>query len=100
MLKNEADAHDAAQLAMEKVLARASDYDTSRPAMPWALAIAAWECRTIMRKRGRRREVSEEAAEEPIDSGNEEALIQRNLTRAALDAMGQLSDAGPGRRSF
>jgi RNA polymerase sigma-70 factor (ECF subfamily) len=93
MLKNDADAHDAAQLAMEKVLARASDYDTARPAMPWALAIAAWECRTILRKRGRRREVSEEVAEEPMTAATEEALIQRNLTRAALDAMGQLSDA-------
>jgi len=46
LLKNEADASDAAQEAMQKILERAGDYDSSRPAMPWALAIAAWECRT------------------------------------------------------
>ena len=41
LLKNEADASDAAQEAMQKILERVGDYDSSRPAMPWALAIAA-----------------------------------------------------------
>src|SRR5713101_9596107 len=44
LLKNDADAKDAAQQSMEKILSRASDYDAARPAQPWALAIAAWEC--------------------------------------------------------
>ncbi|HEX6275868.1 MAG TPA: sigma factor, partial [Polyangiaceae bacterium] len=57
LLKSEADASDAAQEAMQKIFERAGDYDASRPAVPWALAIAAWECRTLQRKRQRRREV-------------------------------------------
>src|SRR6187549_2229779 len=55
MLKSDADAADASQEALCKILERASDYDRSRAALPWALAIAAWECRTILRKRMRRR---------------------------------------------
>lgn len=94
LLKNEADASDAAQQAMEKILERASDYDPKRPAMPWALAIASWECRTILRKRSRRRETSE-VTEASTDAGvhdPETDLVQRELTEAAVAAMGQLSD--------
>ena len=93
MLKNEADAKDAAQQGMEKILARASDYDPKRPALPWALAISAWECRTILRKRSRRKETPEELADEPMTAAADEDLLRRNLTQAALDAMGQLSDS-------
>ena len=59
LTNNEADAADAAQMAMEKLLERAHEYDPKRPAMPWALAIAGWECRTLARKRSRRRETHE-----------------------------------------
>jgi RNA polymerase sigma-70 factor, ECF subfamily len=90
MLGNDADAADAAQQALEKVLTRCADYDRARPAMPWALAIAAWECRTFARKRTRRRELPEEAAPE-LASSLEEEVTQRELTRAALDALGELS---------
>src|SRR5260221_5832081 len=93
MLKNEADAKDAAQQGMEKILARASDYDPKRPALPWALAISAWECRTILRKRNRRRETPEDLADEPMTAAGEDDMLRRNLTQAALDAMGQLSDS-------
>lgn len=93
MLKNEADAQDAAQQSMAKVLSRASDYDATRPALPWAMAIAAWECRTILRKRVRRRELPEDSADEPATQAAEEDLIARNLMQAALEALGQLSAA-------
>jgi RNA polymerase sigma-70 factor (ECF subfamily) len=93
MLKNEADAKDAAQQSMEKILARASSYDASRPAMPWALAIAAWECRTIRQVRRRRRETPDELVKEPMTSGAEDEMARRDLTHAALEAMGQLSEA-------
>jgi RNA polymerase sigma-70 factor (ECF subfamily) len=93
MLKNEADAKDAAQQGMEKILARASSYDASRPAMPWALAIAAWECRTLRQARRRRRETPEELVKEPMTSGAEDDIAQRDLTHAALDALGHLSEA-------
>ena len=92
MLKNEADAKDAAQQSMEKILARASSYDPSRPAMPWALAIAAWECRTLRQKRRRRRETPEEIVQEPMTSGAEDDIAQQDLMQAALDALGQLSE--------
>lgn len=89
LLQNEADAADAAQEAMQKILERCSDYDKTRPALPWALAIAGWECRTLRRKRLRRREVEPE-----LQRGGEhphEELIQRDLTAAALAALGELS---------
>ena len=93
MVKNEADANDAAQESLAKILSRASDYDASRPAMPWALAIAAWECRTILRKRGRRKETIEEAADEPVAEKTEEEMELRDLVRGGLDAMGHLSES-------
>jgi RNA polymerase sigma-70 factor (ECF subfamily) len=93
MLKNEADAKDAAQQAMEKILSRASDYDSARPALPWALALGAWECRTILRSRFRRREVGDEAAHEQTTAASEDDVIQKDLIEAALGAMGRLSDS-------
>lgn len=90
MLKNEADAADAAQQALEKVLTRCGDYDRKRPALPWALAIAAWECRTLARKRSRRRELPEEQAPE-LSGGSEDDVAERELTHAAIDALGELS---------
>jgi RNA polymerase sigma-70 factor (ECF subfamily) len=91
MLKSEADAADAAQQALEKVLTRCGEYDRRRPALPWALAIAAWECRTLARKRYRRRELSEERAPNAAGEAMEDELVQRDLTQAALAALGELS---------
>jgi len=91
LLRNQADAADAAQEALTKILERASDYDRSRPAMPWALAIAAWECRTLRRKLLRRREVSDEVLAEPSGENTQDELVQRDLVQAALSAMGELS---------
>lgn len=92
LLKNDADAADAAQDAMQKILERASDYDKSRPAMPWAMAIAAWECRTLARKRTRRREAGEPTTEHGGEHPEEE-FVRRNLTAAAIAALGELSEA-------
>ncbi len=96
LLQSPADAADAAQEALQKILERApADYDRTRPALPWALAIAGWECRTLARKRQRRRESSTSELEEqgPADPTDvEEAFAQRELSRAALDALGELSD--------
>ncbi len=92
LLRHEADASDAAQQAMQKVLERASDYDPHRPALPWALAVAAWECRTIQRRRGRRREAPEDAAGDIAGADTEDELVDRALTRAAVTALGELSD--------
>ena len=93
LLQNEADAADAAQEALQKILERApADYERSRPALPWALAIAGWECRTLLRKRQRRREVPEQ--ERPAPSADpEQSFVQQDLSRAALEALGSLSEA-------
>jgi RNA polymerase sigma-70 factor, ECF subfamily len=91
LVRSEADAADAAQEAMVKILQRASDYDRTRPALPWALAIAGWECRTLARKRTRRREV-DAPVEERGGGHPEEAIAQQDLARAAVEALGQLSE--------
>lgn len=92
LLKNDADAADAAQQAMEKILVRASDYDAERKALPWALAIASWECRTILKKRSRRREAPEESLPEGHAAAGQDAPVQRELVEAALMALGTLSE--------
>jgi RNA polymerase sigma-70 factor (ECF subfamily) len=91
LLRSDADAADAAQQAMAKILERASDYDAARPAMPWALAIAAWECRTLARKRVRRGEVAEDSAGDLGGGETEEDLVRRDLVQAAASALGGLS---------
>src|SRR5689334_15512504 len=53
-----ADADDAAQQAIVKVFASASRYDPARPAWPWIAAVTTWECRTVRKRRARRREES------------------------------------------
>jgi RNA polymerase sigma-70 factor (ECF subfamily) len=76
---------------MARILERASDYDATRPAMPWALAIAAWECRTLARKRTRRGEVAEDGAADLGGGDTEEDLVRRDLVQAAASALGTLS---------
>lgn len=92
LLRNEADAADAAQEALTKILERASDYDPRRPALPWALAIAAWECRTLRRRLTRRREVPAEHVAEPAGEPAQDELVRRELVQAALAALGTLSE--------
>jgi RNA polymerase sigma-70 factor (ECF subfamily) len=90
---DEADAADAAQQAMVKILERASDYDKTRPALPWALAIAAWECRTLKRWRFRRHEAPVDELSRSVGAGGEQDLVSRDLERAALGALGALSES-------
>jgi len=71
----------------------AAEYDPDRPALPWALAIAGWECRTILRKRSRRREVAEDLAPEPADGALEADAEQHMLVDSAVAAMGTLSES-------
>ena len=94
LLHDPADAADAAQEAMQKILERApADYDPERPALPWALAIAGWECRTLARQRQRRREAPELDGEHAAAQENpEQQFLQRDLSRAALEALGELSE--------
>jgi RNA polymerase sigma-70 factor (ECF subfamily) len=82
------DGEDAAQAALLQVFSRASEYDAERDALAWALGIAAWECRTVLRKRQRRREeyVLAPAATSP-DASPEDAAVKRDLHEAAESVM-------------
>ena len=93
LLHSSADAEDAAQQAMEKILSRASEFDANRSALPWALGIAGWECRTLRQRHTRRRELSDEAAPDPRDPrpGADDALVERQLVAGAMAALGTLS---------
>lgn len=103
------DGEDAAQAALLKVFARASDYDPARDPLPWALGLAAWECRTLRRKRERRREEPAAAQPELVAAAPspEEAAIERDLREAAEEVLGTLRPLdidtivaiGSGRRS-
>jgi RNA polymerase sigma-70 factor (ECF subfamily) len=94
MLGPGADAADAAQQAMLKLFEQASDYERGRDAAAWALAICAWECRTVRTRRVRRREVGiAEAGEPPDERDPERATIGKQLESAAREILGQLSEA-------
>ncbi len=91
----DADGEDTAQEALVKLFERAAEFDREREALPWALGIAAWECRSVRRRSGRR-------AEAPIDgpagaqlaSGSpsaEDALIERDLLACAAELLGTLA---------
>jgi RNA polymerase sigma-70 factor, ECF subfamily len=67
-----AEAEDAAQEALLRVFARASEFDPSRDALPWILGIAAWEVRTCRQRQRRRRE---------------DAIVEAELDRPAPDPL-------------
>lgn len=94
MLRDGPDAEDAAQQALLKVFDRASTFEPEADALTWALAIAAWECRTVRRRRSRSREAPDEhatavAADAPTP---EDAVIARELEDAAREVLGTLSE--------
>lgn len=94
-LANEADADDAAQVALQKLFGQASSYDRQTPAVAWALTIAAWECRTIRRRGQRARVVALDDASGAPSSGPspEELVVQRDLEAAVHAAFEQLAGA-------
>lgn len=55
-LVGDADGDDAAQETMLRVFERAPSFDRGRDGLTWMLTIAVWQCRTVRRRRGRRRE--------------------------------------------
>lgn len=92
MLHSPADADDAAQQALLRVLSRSSEFDRRRDALSWILAIGANECRTIRRRIERRREGDPAALDGLADGrpGAEEAAIERDLARAAAALLDHL----------
>lgn len=93
MLPISADADDAAQTAMLRIFERASAYDRSRPALPWALGIAAWECRTVRKSRQRRAETAVLPERADQTASAPEMIEQRELIDAVMHVLGQASEA-------
>ncbi len=92
-LRGREDADDAAQEVMVKIFAEAPRYDRQRPAVAWALAIAAWECRTSLRRIYRRREDAITGAFElsSCEPGPEDQAMRTELVQAARAIIAELS---------
>lgn len=88
-----ADVEDAVQEAVIKIFARAHHYDPARDALTWALALVAWECRTVRRRQQRARSDGARAlAELPDGERSPEALaIDHQLLTHVHEAIAGLS---------
>ena len=84
MLRNAADAEDAAQVTLEKLFFKVSDFDPRGDALGWALALATAECRTLARKQQRRRETSDAPLASIATESDAERGLLREEVRAAL----------------
>ena len=84
MLRNDADAEDASQLALEKLFFQVSDFDARKDALGWALALATSECRTLARKRFRRRETPDVPLAALTAEGDVERSVADEEMRSAL----------------
>ncbi len=84
MLRNAADAEDATQVALERLFFQVSDFDVHGDALGWALAVATSECRTLARKRTRRRETSDAPLATISVDGEAERSVAREELRGAL----------------
>ena len=89
-----ADAEDAAQQALLKVFDQAAKFEQGRDAVTWALSIAVWEVRTIRKRHQRSKTyvLNDTEIAAPTDSP-ETLTVERQITAAALYALGQLSNA-------
>ncbi len=85
------DADDVTQVALIKVFEQASEYNDAHPVMAWALAITAWECRTVLKKRARRREDFAPPPASTEASHPEADLIERLLFAKAEEVAAGLS---------
>lgn len=95
-LREVADAEDVAQEVFVKVASRTADYDRRRDGLTWVYAIAAFEVRTHLRRRQRRREVPPLAEDaEPADPSPSavDLMIDEEISRMLASALSELSDA-------
>jgi len=87
----DAEAHDVAQQALERVFARASDFTPGRSCLPWFYAILGNELQANRRRRAR--VVLDESGAASIVDGDPDAeamLLQRELERALESAVAAL----------
>jgi len=81
---NEADALDAAQSALEKMFARASEFVAGRPALPWFYAVAANEVHAVFRRVAA--SSTRAAAGRAIDTARAPDDPEQDLAKAELRA--------------
>jgi len=89
------EAEDAAQEALLRIFARASEFDTRRDALAWALGIVAWQVRTHRTRSRRRREEALETTPEPPghERSPEDAAVAKDLEATLDRALRELSPA-------
>ena len=93
ILDDPSTAEDAAQQGLLKLVAEAHRYDTERSVAPWALTLVAWECRTLKRRQGRRKEVALDPilSREAGGASPEDEAIRSALVESAQQALASLS---------
>jgi len=82
-------AEDAVQDALVKLFGQLDRFDRERDALTWALTHVTWVCRTARKRVARRAELPEQPNTASIDGVR--ALEDRDLVRAALDVIAELS---------
>lgn len=80
-------AEDAAQRALLQLFEHASEYDSKRSALAWALSFAFWECRTERTRERRRRITSDDDTELPTDDHSPEEALARAEELAAVKGL-------------
>ena len=78
------DAQDVAQETLLKVFQQAHHFRPDGDAVAWALEIATWECRTELRRRGRKEAALAGPASPPRADDGPDAAVERQQFSAAL----------------
>ncbi|MGL6073858.1 MAG: RNA polymerase sigma factor [Fimbriiglobus sp.] len=88
MLRVRQDAEDAAQEVFLRIFRSLKTWDSARPLKPWVLTITVNRCRTVMLKRSKLPEPTEDLSEVPSRMKAEAAPTE--LTEALETALGNL----------
>lgn len=94
MLGSTADADDAVQHAMTKLFAKASTFEPDGDVVRWAVALTAWEARSIGKRRAREQARSVAMGPELRDSGAspEHIAAHAEALAALAHLLGQVND--------
>lgn len=92
-LSKEEDAKDAAQAAFLKVFSRADQYDQNKDALTWVFTLVVYECKTLHKKKLRRKEVDTKI--ESIKDNNWELELKVIEKKMRLQARELIKDLKP-----